>query len=40
VLCGVGGYLVAIIFLLLAMRTVEADESGRLERARAAGEAI
>jgi MFS family permease len=40
VLYGVGGYVLAIVFLLIAMRTVEADESGRLDRARAAGEEV
>ena len=40
VVYGIGAYLLAIIFLVLAMRSVVADESSRLERARALGEAV
>jgi hypothetical protein len=37
---GLGGYVVAVTFLLLSMRYLKADESSRLERARALGEAV
>ena len=40
ILYGMGGYVLAIVFLLIALRTVAADESGRLDRARAAGETV
>ena len=34
------GYVLAIVFLWLASRSVESEESTRLERARAAGEVV
>ena len=37
-LWGLCGYILAIAFLLLALRTVEADERSRLARAQALGE--
>jgi MFS family permease len=40
ILVGLGGYVVAVTFLLLSMRYLKADESSRLERARALGEAV
>ena len=40
ILYGLSGYLLAIVFLAISMRTVESDEAGRLDRARAAGEAV
>lgn len=38
-LCGLGGYGATVLFLLLALRTLAADEAGRDARARALGEA-
>ena len=40
ILWGLGGYAVAVTFLLLSMRYIKADETSRLERARAFGEAV
>lgn len=34
ILCGLGAYVLATLFLLIAMRTVAEDEGNRLERAR------
>ncbi len=39
-LVGLGAFLIAVTFVLLAMRYLPADEASRLERARAAGERI
>lgn len=35
---GLAGYVIAVLFFLLASRTMERDETSRLDRARAAGE--
>ncbi|MGR8919387.1 MAG: spinster family MFS transporter [Gammaproteobacteria bacterium] len=40
VLWGVGGYLLVLVFLLVARRTLVRDESSRVERARAVGEPV
>ncbi len=37
---GLGAYVIAVVFLFLASRTLARDEESRVERARAAGEAI
>lgn len=40
VLCGLAGYVLAILFLFISSRSVEQEEASRLERARALGEAV